>query len=82
MILRHVIAHGKAQNWFAMAKEEVSRLCMQPIFDRGYRSGHVCGHSIGMTMMEMPRFLLQRIFNPADWSGLAERAAPAPKWPP
>jgi Xaa-Pro aminopeptidase len=28
---------------------------MKPIFDRGYRSGHVCGHSIGMTMIEMPR---------------------------
>ena len=35
--------------------EEVSRACMKPIFDRGYRSGHVCGHSIGMTMIEMPR---------------------------
>jgi Xaa-Pro dipeptidase len=35
--------------------EAVSRACMKPIFDRGYRSGHVCGHSIGMTMIEMPR---------------------------
>jgi Xaa-Pro dipeptidase len=35
--------------------EEVNRVCMKPIFDRGYRSGHVCGHSIGMTMIEMPR---------------------------
>ena len=35
--------------------EEVSRACMKPVFDRGYRSGHVCGHSIGMTMIEMPR---------------------------
>ena len=35
--------------------EEVSKACMKPIFDRGYRSGHVCGHSIGMTMIEMPR---------------------------
>jgi hypothetical protein len=35
--------------------EEVARACMKPIFDRGYRSGHVCGHSIGMTMIEMPR---------------------------
>lgn len=43
--------HMKAGN----TAEEVSRLCMQPIFDRGYRSGHVCGHSIGMTMIEMPR---------------------------
>ena len=29
--------------------------CMKPIFERGYRSGHVCGHSIGMTMIELPR---------------------------
>jgi len=43
--------HMKAGN----TAEEVSRACMKPIFDRGYRSGHVCGHSIGMTMIEMPR---------------------------
>jgi len=43
--------HMKAGN----NAEEVSRACMKPIFDRGYRSGHVCGHSIGMTMIEMPR---------------------------
>lgn len=35
--------------------EEVHKICMQPLIDRGYRSGHVCGHSIGMTMIEMPR---------------------------
>lgn len=35
--------------------EEVYRQCMKPIIDRGYRSGHVCGHSIGMTMIELPR---------------------------
>ncbi len=35
--------------------EEVARTCMKPIFDRGYLSGHVCGHSIGMTMIELPR---------------------------
>lgn len=35
--------------------EEVYRLCMKPIVERGYRSGHVCGHSIGMTMIELPR---------------------------
>ena len=35
--------------------EEVHKVCMQPFVDRGYRSGHVCGHSIGMTMIEMPR---------------------------
>jgi Xaa-Pro aminopeptidase len=35
--------------------EEVHKICMQPFVDRGYRSGHVCGHSIGMTMIEMPR---------------------------
>lgn len=43
--------HMKAGN----TAEQVSRDCMKPIFDRGYRSGHVCGHSIGMTMIEMPR---------------------------
>jgi Xaa-Pro aminopeptidase len=43
--------HMKAGN----TAEEVARICMKPIFDRGYRSGHVCGHSIGMTMIEMPR---------------------------
>ena len=35
--------------------EEVHKICMQPFVDRGYRSGHVCGDSIGMTMIEMPR---------------------------
>lgn len=35
--------------------EEVHKVCMQPFVERGYRSGHVCGHSIGMTMIEMPR---------------------------
>jgi Xaa-Pro aminopeptidase len=35
--------------------EEVHKICMKPIEDRGYVSGHVCGHSIGMTMIEMPR---------------------------
>lgn len=35
--------------------EEVHRTCMQPFADRGYRPGHVCGHSIGMSMIEMPR---------------------------
>ena len=35
--------------------EEVHKTCMKPFVDRGYRSGHVCGHSIGMTMIEMPR---------------------------
>lgn len=35
--------------------EEVHKLCMKPFVERGYRSGHVCGHSIGMTMIEMPR---------------------------
>jgi Xaa-Pro aminopeptidase len=43
--------HMKAGN----NAEDVANLCMKPIFDRGYRSGHVCGHSIGMTMIEMPR---------------------------
>ena len=35
--------------------EAAANACMKPIFERGYRSGHVCGHSIGMTMIEMPR---------------------------
>ncbi|MCB1679264.1 MAG: aminopeptidase P family protein [Halioglobus sp.] len=35
--------------------QEVHKLCMRPFVERGYRSGHVCGHSIGMTMIEMPR---------------------------
>ena len=43
--------HMKAGN----TAEAASNACMKPIFDRGYRSGHVCGHSIGMTMIEMPR---------------------------
>ncbi|MFQ5660236.1 MAG: M24 family metallopeptidase [Gammaproteobacteria bacterium] len=43
--------HMKAGN----TAEEVNEICMKPVFDRGYRSGHVCGHSIGMTMIELPR---------------------------
>lgn len=35
--------------------EDIVNVCMKPIYDRGYQSGHVCGHSIGMTMIEMPR---------------------------
>lgn len=35
--------------------DEVHKVCMQPFVERGYISGHVCGHSIGMTMIEMPR---------------------------
>lgn len=35
--------------------EEVHRACSGPFHDRGYRLGHVSGHSIGMTMIEMPR---------------------------
>jgi len=35
--------------------EEVHRICSKPFHDRGYRLGHVSGHSIGMTMIEMPR---------------------------
>lgn len=43
--------HMKAGN----SAEDVANTCMKPIFERGYISGHVCGHSIGMTMIEMPR---------------------------
>ncbi|QIB64929.1 M24 family metallopeptidase [Kineobactrum salinum] len=35
--------------------EEVYQICTKPFEDRGYLTGHVCGHSIGMTMIEMPR---------------------------
>ncbi len=34
---------------------DVHRACSKPFHDRGYRLGHVSGHSIGMTMIEMPR---------------------------
>jgi Xaa-Pro aminopeptidase len=34
---------------------DVHRACAKPFQDRGYRLGHVSGHSIGMTMIEMPR---------------------------
>jgi len=43
--------HMKAGN----TAEQVHKACMQPFVERGYRSGHVCGHSIGMTMIELPR---------------------------
>lgn len=43
--------HMKAGNTAA----EVHRACAKPLQDRGYRLGHVSGHSIGMTMIEMPR---------------------------
>ncbi len=35
--------------------EEVHRKCVKPFEGRGWRMGHVCGHSIGMTMIEHPR---------------------------
>jgi Xaa-Pro aminopeptidase len=49
----HALAgqHMKAGN----TAEQVHKACMKPFLDRGYRSGHVCGHSIGMTMIELPR---------------------------
>lgn len=34
---------------------EVHHACAKPFQARGYRLGHVSGHSIGMTMIEMPR---------------------------
>lgn len=37
------------------AASEVYHACMTPFVERGYDMGHVCGHSIGMTMIEMPR---------------------------
>lgn len=45
------VEHMKAGN----TAEQVHKACMKPFVDRGYRSGHVCGHSIGMTMIELPR---------------------------
>lgn len=35
--------------------EEVHRKCVKPFEGKGWRMGHVCGHSIGMTMIEHPR---------------------------
>lgn len=35
--------------------EEVHRKGSAPFADRGYKLGHVTGHSIGMTMIELPR---------------------------
>jgi Xaa-Pro aminopeptidase len=35
--------------------QEVHRTVSKPFWDRGYKLGHVTGHSIGMTMIEMPR---------------------------
>ena len=35
--------------------EDVHRVCVKPFEGHGWRMGHVCGHSIGMTMIEHPR---------------------------
>jgi len=35
--------------------EDVHRKCVKPFDGKGWRMGHVCGHSIGMTMIEHPR---------------------------
>ena len=35
--------------------EDVHRKCVKPFEGKGWRQGHVCGHSIGMTMIEHPR---------------------------
>jgi len=34
---------------------DVHRKCIQPFNNKGWRLGHVSGHSIGMTMIEFPR---------------------------
>ena len=47
LVKTHMKAGATAQN--------VHRLCSTPFEKRGYRLGHVSGHSIGMTMIEMPR---------------------------
>ena len=35
--------------------EDVHRKCQKPFEGKGWRLGHVSGHSIGMTMIEYPR---------------------------
>jgi Xaa-Pro aminopeptidase len=35
--------------------EDVHRHCVKPFEGKDWRLGHVCGHSIGMTMIEHPR---------------------------
>jgi Xaa-Pro dipeptidase len=35
--------------------QDVHRAVARPFTERGYRLGHVTGHSIGMTMIELPR---------------------------
>jgi Xaa-Pro aminopeptidase len=35
--------------------EDVHRKCVKPFAGKDWRMGHVCGHSIGMTMIEHPR---------------------------
>jgi Xaa-Pro dipeptidase len=35
--------------------QEAHRAVARPFVERGYRLGHVTGHSIGMTMIELPR---------------------------
>jgi Xaa-Pro aminopeptidase len=35
--------------------DEVHRKCIKPFEGKGWRLGHVSGHSIGMTMIEFPR---------------------------
>ena len=44
-------AHMKA----GASAEDVHRKCVAPFQGKGWRMGHVCGHSIGMTMIEHPR---------------------------
>jgi Xaa-Pro aminopeptidase len=38
-----------------MTAHDVHRAVSRPFRDRGFRLGHVTGHSIGMTMIEHPR---------------------------
>ena len=47
--------HAKEQMKAGNTAEQVHRVCAKPFHDRGYRLGHVSGHSIGMTMIELPR---------------------------
>jgi len=46
---------AKAHMKVGASAEDVHRKCIKPFEGKGWRLGHVCGHSIGMTMIEHPR---------------------------
>lgn len=51
---RHYEIAGEVMRAGATA-EQVHNEASEPFRERGYRLGHVTGHSIGMTMIELPR---------------------------